>query len=235
VEAVAYNEATMVEFCFTPRSNYTISPHKWTYRLSLAHIDGWRNLDHVVEIALARGGYSQEYAGIAHCRDETHRGKMQFWRMQWTDKTGPRGKVRQFHFPEVDYLATLSARLLIDGRADDAAGVRALAIEPLPDIVLLPVPDPYELSNYSFNKEFTYEVRHTVRLILDQRDFALAQRRAERREGYTIADGSRLVYLAEGQVRLHLPHGHTQDVSEVLYRDLITRLPQEVEKWTASR
>jgi hypothetical protein len=225
----------MLELWFTPRSNYTITPHKWTYRLSLAHIESWRNLDHVVEIALARGGYSQEYSGIAHCRDDARKGQMEFWRMQWTDKTGPRGKVRQFRFPEVDYLATLSARLLTAGRDDDAARVRAMALAPLPTVTLLPVPDPYELSNYSFNKEFTYEVRHTVRLILDQRDFALAQQRAESREGYTLADGSRLEYLAAGQVRLHLPHGHTQEVSEALYNDLVTRLPQEVEKWTANR
>lgn len=224
----------MIELWFTPRSPYTIHPHKWTYRLSLAHIDGWRNLDHVVEMALARGGYSQEYAGIAHCRDDAHQGKMQFWRMQWTDKTGPRGKVRQFHFPEVDYLATLSARLLIEEKADDATRIRALAQEPLPTVSLLPVPDPYELSNYTFNKEFTYAVRHTVRLILDQRDFALAQCRAESCEGYTLADGSRLEYLSAGQVRVHLPKGHSQDVPEALYHELVTRLPQEVEKWTAN-
>ncbi|MBB6052251.1 hypothetical protein [Armatimonas rosea] len=224
----------MVELWFTPRSNVTIHPHKWTYRLSLAHIDGWRNLDDVVQVALARGGYSQEYAGIAHCRDDAHRGKMQFWRMQWTDKTGPRGKVRQFHFPEEDYLATLSARLLLDGRIEDAERVRGLALAPLPDVTLLPVPDPYELSNYSFNHQFTYDVRHAVRLILDQRDFALAQQRAESREGYTVADGSRLEYLSGGQLRLHLPRGHSHEVPEALYSSLVARLPQEVEKWTAS-
>lgn len=225
----------MLELWFHPQSPFTITPHKWTYRLSLAHIDSWRNLDQVVQVALARGGYSQEYAGIAHCRDDAHWGKMQFWRMQWTDKTGPRGKVRQFHFPEEDYLATLCARLLIDGRESDADRVRELARAPLPPVALLPVPDPYELSNYRFNHGFTYDIRHTVRLILDQRDFTRAQQRAERREGYTLGDGSRLEYLAEGWLRLHLPKGHSQDISEALYQDLVRRLPQEVEKWTASR
>jgi transposase-like protein len=224
----------MVEFWFTPRSNFTIHPHKWTYRLSLAHIDGWRNLDHVVQMALVRGSYNQEYSGIAHCHDKAHSRQMRFWRTQWTDKTGPHGKIRHFHFPEVDYLATLSARLLAAGQDDDAARVRAMALAPLPSVTLLPAPDPYELSNYSFNQEFTHEVRHSVRLILDQRDFVLAQERATRREGYTVADGSRLEYLAAGQIRLHLQRGHTQEVAEALYRDLVARLPLEVEKWTAS-
>jgi len=34
----------MFQLQFTPRSDDTIQPYKWTYRLSLAHIEGWRDL-----------------------------------------------------------------------------------------------------------------------------------------------------------------------------------------------
>jgi hypothetical protein len=92
---------------------------------------------------------------------------MRFWRWQWPQsEKKKKGKLRQWHFPEADYLATLAALLRVKGRE--------------PEATLLPFPAPYDISNYTFNREFTDEIRQSMRLILDQRDFALAHQRVSR-------------------------------------------------------
>ncbi|WP_309720392.1 hypothetical protein [Armatimonas sp.] len=215
----------MFELWFTPRSNYTIQPHKWTYRLSLAHIESWRDLAWVVQTAQVRGGYAQEYSGIEHAKQV---GQMRFWRWQWPSTGKKRGKLRQWHFPEADYLATLAALLRVKGREPEAELVAQLLQTPLPEVTLLPLPDPYEISNYSYNQEFTDEIRQSMRLILDQRDFALANQRAERREGFTVADGSHLSYPESGKILLTLHCGRSVEVAEELYRDVLERVQKEV-------
>jgi hypothetical protein len=215
---------------FTPRSDFTLCPYKWTYRLSLAHIEGWRDLDGVVKMAQVRGGYAQEYSGIEHAKQV---GQMRFWRWQWPSNGNRRGKIRQWHFPEADYLATLAALLRVKGQESEAELVSQLLQTPLPDVTLLPLPDPYDLSNYTFNQKFTDTIRQSVRLILDQRDFALANQRAERREGFTVADGSQLVYRESGEILMTLHCGRSVTVSEALYREVLERIQKEVEAWTA--
>lgn len=227
-------QEAVFQLSFTPRSNYTIQPHKWTYRLSLAHIEGWRDLASVVRTAHVRGGYSQEYCGIEHAK---RAGQMRFWRWQWpqSDKQGKRrGKIRQWHFPEADYLATLAALLRVKGQESEAVHVAQLSPMPLPEVQLLPTPDPYEFSNYTFNREFTDEIRQCLRLILDQRDFARAQQRAERREGFSVTDGSHLVYQESGKILLTLHCKRTVEVSEALYCDLLGRVQEEVAARAAS-
>jgi hypothetical protein len=218
----------MVTLTFTARCPYTICPYKWTYRLSLGFILNWRDPLEVAKIALKRGGYSFDYHGIGPSK---HAGQLRFWRWQWSEKSGCKGKERAFHFPEYDYLATLGALLRLNGEESLAQSVEQLATEPLPEVRLLPIPDPYDLSNYTFSREFTGDARQCIRLILDQRDFALANARAEAREGFSVADGSRLDYGDDGMLLLTLQKGRTQLVPEELYLHMLKSAQEAVEIW----
>ncbi len=224
----------MVRLFFTPQCAYTISPYKWTYRLSLGFIESWPDLLGVAKMAQERGGYHFDYSGIAHATRPERTGQMRFWRWQWSEKGKKKGKARSYHFPECDYLATLVALLRVRGELAAAEAVAESAQQPLPEVQLLALPDPYDIYNYSYDKEYTYDAKQCLRMILDQRDFALTTKRAVAREGFGVEDGSRLAYRDDGTILLTLQRGHTQHVSEELYGHLLRSAQEEVEKWTAS-
>ena len=206
----------MVELSFVPNCPYTIHPHKWTYRLALGLILSWRDLNDVANFARRRGSYGNTDSGfgLEYPTRPEKIGQVRFWRWSW--QTNGRVKYRKYHFPEADYLATLVALLKLRGLSTDG-----LETDSLPTVQLEESPDPYDLSNYGFNQEFSYDARHALRLILDQRDFVLADARAQDRQGFSVADGSRLEYLDNGKIRLILQRGFTQEIDEVLYLHLL--------------
>ncbi len=211
---------------FAPQCGYTIRPPKWTYRLALGLIESWPNLLQVVEFAQRRVGYGDTNSGfgLEYPTRPEKAGQLRFWR--WTWRNNGRVKTRKYHFPEADYLAVLLALLLQRGEHAQAHALESQG--PLPEVHLEPVSDPYDLSNYRFHGDFTYDAKQCLRLILDQRDFALATARAVAREGFSVADGSRLTYLDNRLIRLFLQRGHTQDVSEALYLSLLEQLHAKI-------
>lgn len=211
----------MVEVHFQCRFPYTLVPPKWTYRLGLGLILMWKNLPQITRFAQERRGYGDTNSGLGleYPTRPERVGYVRFWRWNWK----VRGKIRtnKFYFPEADYLAALAALLRVHEKHEDAE--RIAAIMPLPAVELLPVPDPYDLANYSFNT-YSPEIKHAHRLILEQRDFALAAKRAEAREGFTVPDGSGLSYLPDGSLLMHLAHGRTLAISEVFYLEFLYAL-----------
>ncbi|HRI64141.1 MAG TPA: hypothetical protein PK156_07880 [Polyangium sp.] len=206
---------------FVPRCQYTIVPRKWTYRYSLGLIERWRNLGDVVRFAQERRGYGDTDwgCGIEYPTRPERRGFVRVWRWQWLEKNKIR--TRKFHFPEADYLATLAALLRVNGRVDEAATIAQIMA--LPNVDLLPVADPYDISNYGFNV-WSREIQHASRLIVEQESFALAAERAAAREGFVLRDGSGVSYAADGNVVLHLPHDRTSHLAEADYLKLVGEL-----------
>ena len=206
----------MVELSFVPNCPYSIHPHKWTYRLALGLILSWRDLNEVANFARRRGSYGNTDSGfgLEYPNRPEKRGQVRFWRWSW--QTNGRVKNRKYHFPEADYLAVLVALLKLRGlRPEGLETHRCPPNQPKES------PDPYDLSNYRFNQEFSYDCRQALRLILDQRDFVLADARAKVRQGFSVADGSRLEYLDNGRIRLVLQRGFTQEIDEELYLHLL--------------
>lgn len=213
----------MLEVRFDRRFPYTLVPRKWTYREALGMILMWRNLSQIVQFAIEKRGYgnTDSGVGIEYPTRADRQGYIRIWRWKW--HVHKKIKSKKYHIPKADYLAALVALLRVQDKHDDAERIRALM--PLPPVELLPIPDPYDVSNYSF-RTLEHDVRHALRLILEQRDFARAIERAENREGFTVEDGSGLSYEADGSLLMHLPHGRTQAISETLYLELLHALHQ---------
>jgi len=204
----------MTSVQFTARCKYTIVPRKWTYRFSLGMIERWGDLRSVVRFAQERRGYGDTNSGVGieyPVRPE-RRDDIRFWRWQWHVKK--KIKTRKWHFPEADYLATLAALLRAKGWDEDAAKIAA--IRPLPKVDILPVADPYDLSNYSFNT-WIPDMMDALRLILEQESFVLATERAEQRLSFSVADGSGVDYLVDGSIELRLAHGRKKSMPEADY------------------
>ncbi len=206
----------MVELSFVPSNPYTIVPHKWTYRLALGLILSWRDLNDVADMARRRGGYGNTDSGfgLEYPTRPERAGQVRFWRWTWPVKG--RIKSRKYYFPEADYLATLVALLKVRG-----LDTQGLETQQLPQVRLEQTPDRYDISNYRFNQDLSYDVLQALRMILNQRDFALAKSRAQSRQGFSLEDDSRLEYQANGTIRLFLQRGHTQDIDEDLYLHLL--------------
>ena len=219
----------MLEIRFTARCAYTLVPYRWTYRLSLGLIESWRDLDAVARFALGRCGYGNTDSGfgLEYPTRPDRQGMVRFWRWVWSSR-GPT-RTRKWHFPEADYLAVLVARLRVVGK--DAQADELAALGPLPEVVLLPQPDPYDRSNYSFSAD-TFELRHSTRLILEQRDFALARARATGRLPFALPDGSWIAYGEGGRLTLHLHRGYTQETTEEAYLALLDALARAYQTWT---
>jgi hypothetical protein len=203
---------------FTGRYKYTIVPRKWTYRFSLGMIERWRDLHSVVQFAQERRGYGDTDSGVGieyPVRPE-RRDEIRIWRWVWRVK----GKIhtRKYHFPEADYLATLAALLRVKGWDEDAKKIAA--IRPLPQVDILPVPDPYDFSNYSFSR-WIPDIMDVLRLIVEQESYALAMERAATRQGFVVADGSGVAYLPDGSLELRLAHGRKKMVAEADYLRLL--------------
>jgi hypothetical protein len=220
----------MVELFYSLRCRYTIVPFHWTYRLSLGLIESWRNIDDMARFARERRGYGNTDSGFGldYPTRPDRQGMVRFWRWDWRFK---RIKSRKFHFPEADYLATLAARLRVVGKNELAEQIAL--IMPLPDVQLLPKPDPYDISNYNFRniQLCTYELRHCLRIILDQRDFDLARERIRGRTPFTLADGSWIEYGEEGRLVLHLHRGHTQETTEDFYLSVLDASEKAYRSW----
>lgn len=205
-----------IELSFVPKCPYTIEPYKWTYRLALGLILSWPNLGDVADFARRRGSYGNTDSGfgLEYPTRPERAGQVRFWR--WTWRLNGRVKTRKYHFPEADYLATLVALLRVLGLSTDG-----LDTQPLPEVELHQAPDPYDVSNYQFKQNFNYDALQAMRMILNQRDFALAKSRAQSRQNFSLEDGSRLEYQEGATIRLFLQRDLVQDIDEALYLHLL--------------
>jgi hypothetical protein len=210
----AYN-SPMVTVTFPGSFRYTVSPHRWTYPKALGTILAWPDLKAVARFARERRGYGNTDFGVGLNYPERpeRAGQVQIWRWDWNR---PRIKMRSFHIPEADYLATLAGLLRARGHLEDAMSVEAL--QPLPEITVMGVPDPFYIGNYAL-EPFTYDAYHALRLILEHRDFEKAAQKADT----TFADGSGICFQSDGTVFLTLVRGHTARVSVALYDEILTQ------------
>lgn len=217
----------MVELFYSLHCRYTIVPFHWTYRLSLGLIESWRNIDDIARFARERRGYGNTDSGfgLEYPTRPDRQGMVRFWRWDWRFK---RIKSRKYHFPEADYLATLAARLRVVGKSELAEQISL--IMPLPDVQLLPQPDPYDRANYS-SRTYSYEFSHCHRIILDQRDFDLARERIRGRTPFTLADGSWIEYGDAGRLVLHLQRGHTQETTDEYYLSVLDASEKAYRTW----
>lgn len=222
-----------LEISFAAQCRYTIAPYRWTYRLSLGLVESWRNLDDIARFALKRVGYGNTDSGfgLEYPTREDRKGMVRFWRWDW--RRPGRIRTRKYHFPEADYLATLAARLRVVGK-DELAGPIARMM-PLPDVELLPRPDPYDISNYRLHnpRQLSYELGHCQRFILDQRDFALARQRLHDRAPFILPDGSRLEHGEDGRMVLHTQRGHTQETTVVFYLSVLDATERAYRAWAS--
>ncbi len=206
---------------FYPRNKYTLVPRKWTYRYSLGimwMIERYSSLHRVVEFARKRSDFGETDfgCGIEYPTRPDRQGYVRFWRWNWNEKS--KVKTRKFHVPEADYLAVLAARLRLEGWHAELEQIAAMA--DLPPVELLPVPDPYDVSNYGITT-WLPQINHALRLILEQENFDLAAQRAHDRQGFVVADGSGVSYLSDGTIALNLPHGRTVTMLEADYLQIL--------------
>lgn len=213
--------SSVLELTFSGRCRYTIFPYHWTYRVALGLIESWPDLLQVADFAERRIGYGNTDSGfgLEYPTRPDRAGLVRFWRWNWRIKG--RVKTRKFHFPEADYLATLAARLRQADLLGQAQAIENMHSGGLPQVQLLPEPDPYDLSNYGLRGEVCAEAFPCLRMILEQRDFALASARAAARQGFTLPDGSQLRYLSKARLGLVLHSGHNLEVAESLYLKLL--------------
>lgn len=218
----------MVELVFSARCGYTIVPYRWTYRLALGLIESWRNLDDIARFARERRGYGNTDSGfgLEYPKRPDRQGMVRFWRWDWHSRG--RIKTRKYHFPEADYLATLAARLRAVGKDESADSIAQLM--PLPDVRLLPQPDPYDISNYG-GLLHSYEFKHCQRIILDQRDFDVAEERIRKRIPFALPDGSFIEYGDEGRLVLHLQRGHVQETTAAFYLSVLDASEKAYRTW----
>lgn len=220
----------MFDLVFSARCAYTIVPYRWTYRLALGLIESWRNLDDIARFAQRRTSYGNTDSGFGldYPTRPDRQDMVRFWRWNW--RVRGRVKTRKYHFPEADYLATLVARLRVAGKDELADQVARMM--PLPDVRLLPHPDPYDVSNYS-GRSYSYELKHCMRLILEQRDFELARERLHNRTPFTLPDDSFVEYCEGGRLVLHLQRGHTQETTETFYLAVLDAVENAYRQWAA--
>lgn len=223
----------MPELSFSGRCPFTLVPYRWTYRLALGLIEMWRDLDAVARFALERRGYGNTDSGfgLEYPTRPDRQGMVRYWRWDWSVRPL---KTRKWHFPEADYLATLVARLRVAGKDELASPI--VALMPLPEVTLLPHPDPYDIANYTFHcvHDFSYAFQHSLRMILDQRDFTRARERLTNRLPFTLPDGSGIEYRAAGKLILHLHHGHQQETTEEFYLSVLDKAEKAYHQWTAT-
>jgi hypothetical protein len=211
----AYNKRPMTTVTFPGSFRYTVSPHRWTYPKALGTILAWPDLKAVAQFAQERRSFGNTDFGVGlNYPDRPERaGQVQIWRWDWNR---PRTKTRSFHIPEADYLATLAGLLRLRGLVEQAESVEAL--QALPTITVMGVPDPFYIGNYTL-EPFTYDAYHALRLILEHRDFEKAARKAD----ITFADGSGISFRGDGTALLTLVRGHTAQVSVALYDEILTQ------------
>lgn len=221
----------MVELFYSARCRYTIVPFHWTYRVALRLIESRRNIEETARFAMERRGYGNTDAGfgLEYPTRADRQGMVRCWRWDWHDPK--RIKSRKFHFPEADYLAVLVARLRVEGKDELAEPITKTM--PLPDIRLLPKPDPYDIDNYHLRntQPFSYELAHCHRVILDQRDFDMASERIHNRTHFTVPDGSWVEYGDDEQLVLHLQRGYTQKTTTAFYLSVLKASERAYRTW----